>query len=36
MKKYLAQMLMESGTLTTQEIVLHIVAAAVLSGAIYI
>ena len=36
MREYLAQMLTKSGTLTTQEIVLHIAAAAVLSAAIYI
>lgn len=36
MREYLAQILSESGTLTSQEIVLHIAAAAVLSAAIYI
>ena len=36
MREYLAQLIAESGTLTAQEIVLHIIAAAVLSVAIYI
>ena len=36
MREYLAQLLAESGTLTTQEIILHITASAVLSAAIYI
>ncbi len=36
MKDYLAKMLAESGTLSTQDIILHIVVAAVLSIAIYI
>lgn len=36
MRKYLAQLLAESGTLTTQDIILHIVASAVLSMAIYL
>lgn len=36
MRDYLAQIISESGTLTTQEIILHIVAAAILSIAIYL
>lgn len=36
MREYLAQLLSEGGTLSTQDIVLHIVAAAVLSIAIYL
>lgn len=36
MRGYLAQILSESGTLTPQDIVLHIVSAAILSAAIYI
>lgn len=36
MRKYLAQLLAESGTLTTQDIILHIMASAVLSMAIYL
>jgi len=36
MRDYLAQLLAESGTLTAQEIVLHILSSAVLSAAIYI
>lgn len=36
MREYLAQLIMESGTLTAQEIVLHIAASAALSAAIYI
>ena len=36
MREYLAQLITESGTLTSQEIVLHIVASAVLSIAIYV
>lgn len=36
MRDYLAQLLTESGTLSTQDIVLHIVAAAVLGAAIYL
>lgn len=36
MREYLAQLIAESGTLTSQEIVLHIAASAVLSVAIYI
>ena len=36
MREYLAQLIMESGTLTAQEIVLHIAASAALSEAIYI
>ena len=34
MREYLAQLITESGTLTSQEIVLHIAASAVLSIAI--
>lgn len=36
MREYLAQLFTESGTLSTQDIVLHVVAAALLSVAIYI
>lgn len=36
MREYLAQLLAESGTLTAQEIVLHITASAILSAAIYL
>ena len=36
MRAYLQSLLAESGTLTTQDIVLHILASAVLSGAIYL
>lgn len=36
MKEYLASLLMESGTLSLEEIILHIVAAAVISVAIYL
>ena len=36
MREYLAQLIAESGTLTAQEIVLHITASVVLSAAIYV
>ena len=36
MKDYLRSILAESGTLTLEDIVLHILAAAVISGAIYL
>lgn len=36
MREYLAQLIAESGTLTSQEIVLHITVSAVLCAAIYI
>ena len=36
MREYLSQLITESGTLTSQEIVLHIMASAVLSIAIYV
>ena len=36
MREYLAQLITESGTLTSREIVLHIVASAVLGIAIYV
>ena len=36
MREYLAQLVMDSGALSTQDIVLHVLAAAVLSAAIYL